>query len=102
MTWEHATPESTFPNVTQSKKETALISNQTTIEFGTVEISDRTGREAALQYALLQGEDGSAMLTVFDTGATKTIVLRKLIDSGAIKAQRLGNYKEVKVSATHR
>ena len=78
------------------------LSSATNLPFGTVEISDRTGREAALQYALLRGEDGSSMLTVFDKGATKTIVLRKLIDSGAIKAQRLGNYKEVKVSATHR
>ena len=84
------------PGVNQESKETALISNQSTLEFGTVEIRDRTGREAALQYALLQGEQGSAMLTVFDTGATGTIVKRKLIENGEIKALSWGNYMQVK------
>ena len=84
------------PDVSQECKETALVSNQSTLEFGTVEVRDRTGREAALQYALLRGENGSAMLTVFDSGATKTIILRKLIDNGDVKLISWGNKTQVK------
>ena len=68
------------PGVNQESKETALISNQSTLEFGSVGVRDRTGREAALQYALLRGEKGSAILTVFDTGATRSISRSKLKD----------------------
>ena len=76
------------PNVNQECKEAALVSNQSanqsTIEFGTTQVIDRTGREATLEYALLKGNNGDAMLTVFDSGATRTIILKKLIENGNI------------------
>ena len=88
------------PNVNQECKEAALISNQSanqpTIEFGTTEVIDRTGRESMLEYALLKGNNGDAMLAVFDSGATKTIIMRKLIENSNIELVKWGRTTHVK------
>jgi len=76
------------PNVSPECKEVALVSesdNQSTMTFETKRIIDRTGRHSTLNVALLEGNKGDAMLAVFDSGATRTVILRKLITNGNVE-----------------
>ena len=49
-----------------------------------------------MEYALLKGKNGDAMLTVFDSGATKTVIMKKLIENGNIELIKWGRPTYVK------
>ena len=56
-----------------------------------VRVDDRTNNKTLFKFALVKGEDGRGILTVFDSASTTTLILRDLVERGPLSVRLTGN-----------
>ena len=78
----HETLEELFfydPNFPQNHKENGTEQFALVTE---VRIEDRKSKRAMFEFALIKGERGQGILTVFDSASSTTLILRDLVTRG--------------------